>query len=77
MVHGKRLMAHASMLMAQGPWRWVSQARALAPIFSGPWALSHEPWGMSHEPLTIINRLFNELFNSKVSKFEDPKILIL
>ena len=82
MVHGSWLNAHGSW--PRKIWRWVSQARALAPIFLGhepwalrpralnhePWALSHEPWTMSPEPPTINNRLINELLNSKVSKFQ-------
>ena len=47
------LMVHGARLMAY------------APIFSRPWALSHEPRGMSHDPwtITINNRLIDELFD--------------
>ena len=56
MVQGSRLMAHASRLVARGQENMalgLPGLAPLAPIFSWPWALSHEP-------LTIHNRLINK-----------------
>ena len=78
MPRGLWLKAHGSW--PRTIWRWVPQARALAPNFSWPWAMSleprgmsHEPWAMSHEPLTTNNRLINDFVNSNFQSFQIPK----